>query len=171
VIDGISIEPEAAGDEDAIRRLTVSAFDGRTEEADLVEELRDSGDMLLSLVARRDAEIVGHVAFSRVVVDDSEGPAGAVSLAPVAVRPDLQGREIGSRLIEQGIDVLRAQGEQVVLVVGHPAYYARFGFSRAEGERYPNAYSGPHFMALHLTATGSVPRGPVTYPDAFELVN
>ena len=51
MIDGISIEPEAAGDADAIRRLTVSAFDGRTEEADLVEELRDSGDMLLK--ARR----------------------------------------------------------------------------------------------------------------------
>ena len=127
--------------------------------------------MLLSLVARLDGDLVGHVAFSRVVVDDPGGPAGAVSLAPVAVQPDLQNRGVGSELIETGLDMLQDRGEAVVLVVGNPAYYTRFGFSCAAGERYPNEYSGPHFMAMLLTGPDSAPQGPVTYPDAFELVN
>ena len=166
----ILIEPERSGDEDAIRRVNIAAFDGRTEEADLVDDLRDSGDLLLSLVALHGEEVVGHVAFSRVVVDDATGPAGAVGLAPVGVRPDMQDRGIGAQLIESGLDELTINGESVVLVVGNPSYYTRFGFSASAAERYSSSYSGPHFMALLLTDTGSVPRGPVIYPDAFGLV-
>jgi putative acetyltransferase len=166
----ILVEPERSGDEDAIRLVNIAAFDGRTEEADLVDDLRDSGDLLLSLVARQDGDVVGHVAFSRVVVDDAAGPAGAVGLAPVGVRPDMQDRGIGAQLIETGLGKLAAHGESVVLVVGSPGYYTRFGFSVSAAERYSSSYSGPHFMALLLTDPGSVPRGPVIYPDAFGLV-
>lgn len=168
--DNILIEPEQPADLAAIRELTIAAFDGRTEEADLVDALREGRDLLLSLVARHRGDIVGHVAFSRVMVDDSAGPEGAVGLAPVGVRPDMQQRGIGARLIEAGLDQLQAAGESAVLVVGNPAYYTRFGFSVAAAEQYPCDYSGPYFMARFL-GDAAAPRGPVTYPDAFELVN
>lgn len=168
--DDILIEPEQPADVAAIRELTIGAFDGRTEEADLIDALRAGRDLILSLVARHNGDTIGHVAFSRVIVDDAAGPEGAVGLAPVGVRPDMQQRGIGARLIEAGLDLLQAAGESVVLVVGNPAYYTRFGFSVGEAEQYPCEYSGPYFMARLLGDT-AVPRGPVTYPDAFELVN
>ena len=168
--EDILIQSEEPGDIVAIRELTVGAFDGRTEEADLIDGLREGRDLLLSLVARHRGEVVGHVAFSRVIVDDPAGPEGAVGLAPISVRSDVQQRGIGARLIEAGLDQLLAAGEAVVLVVGNPAYYTRFGFSVAAAERYPCDYSGPYFMALFLGDVAA-PRGPVTYPDAFELIN
>lgn len=163
------VEPESPQDIDAIYSLNVVAFDGRTEEADLVDDLRRDGDLLLSLVARVDDEIVGHIAFSRVVVDSVDGLVGGVALAPVGVHPDWQQEGVGSALIETGIELLA--NELVILVVGNPSYYSRFGFSSAAGQRYPSFYSGSSFMALVLADPAVAPIGPVTYPDAFELVN
>ncbi len=169
--EGFVIEPERPEDFGSIRELTVTAFDGRTEEADLVEALRTGRDMLLALVARSAEEVVGHVAFSRLMVEDPTGETGAVGLAPIAVRPDLQNQGLGARLIEAGCSELLALGESVVLVVGSPSYYTRFGFSVEAAERYPSAYSGPYFMARFLQDPAMSPRGKVTYPEAFELVN
>jgi putative acetyltransferase len=154
-----------------IYRINVSAFEGRTEEAELVDELRRDRDLLLSLVAIVDGSVVGHIAFSRLVVDTAEGPVGAVALAPIGVHPDYQNRGVGSSLIRSGIEMLSEQEEQVVLVVGNPSYYQRFGFTSSAGKRYPGRQSGPHFMALVLGDPATAPIGPVTYPDAFDLVN
>ncbi len=165
-----TIEPETSHDQEAIRQLNTIAFDGRTEEADLVDALRDAGDLLLSLVARHEGVVVGHLAFSRVTVDGLDGPAGAVALAPVAVDPPTQSRGIGRSLIERGLAMLAEQGETLVLVVGHPAYYTRFGFSIELGQQFPSVYSGPYYMAARIGDDGPS-SGPVTYPDAFALVN
>lgn len=167
----ISIQVERPQDEESIRRLNVIAFDGRNEEADLVDALRTAGDLVLSLVARDDDRVVGHIAFSRVTIDAATGPAGGVALAPVAVQPELHGRGIGRKLIQTGLRLLSEQGESVVLVVGNPAYYAKFGFSMEEAESFPCDYSGPHFMALVWGDPAPIPTGPVIYPEAFELVN
>ncbi|MCP4963747.1 MAG: N-acetyltransferase [bacterium] len=163
------VEPESPEDIDAIYQLNVAAFDGRTEEAELVDALRRDGDLLLSLVAHHDGVVVGHVAFSRVVIDAADGLVGGVALAPVGVDPRFQREGVGSVLIETGIALL--SDESVLLVVGDPAYYTRFGFSVAAGERYPSFYSGPYFMALVVGDPAVGPIGPVTYAEAFELVN
>jgi putative acetyltransferase len=162
---------ETPGDLAAIYRVNTVAFDGRTDEADLVDALRDSGDLVLSLVARQGTDIVGHVAFSRLVIDTADGPVGGVTLAPVGVLPKHQEQGVGSVLIRQGLRILAERDEQVVLVVGDPAYYARFGFSCAAGKRYPSRHSGPHFMALVLGEPSTAPIGPVRYPEAFGIVN
>ncbi len=167
----VVIEMEASGDEAAIHQLNVNAFDGRTEEADLVDALRDAGDLILSLVARYQGEFVGHVAFSRVSIDAATGPAGGVALAPVGVRPDMQNRGVGLQLIVDGIELLEQRGESVILVVGSPAYYARFGFSVTEAEQYPCDYSGPYFMVRQVGGATAPATGPVTYPDTFDIVN
>jgi putative acetyltransferase len=168
---GITIEPEIVADREAIRNVVMAAFEGRTEEADLVDALRASGDLLLSLVARSRGEVVGHVAFSRIVVDDPHGLAGAVALAPIGVRPDMQAHGLGARLIERGLEELANAGETVVLVVGNPAYYRRFGFDPEPAKRFESEYSGPHFMARLLVDPSTAPAGPVTYPEAFDVVH
>lgn len=167
----VQIAPESPDQLAEIQTLNTTAFDGRTEEADLVDALRESGELLLSLVATRDGHLAGHIAFSRVIIDTVDGPVGGVALAPVGVHPDCQDAGVGSHLIETGLEMLSARDEQIVLVVGNPAYYSRFGFSSAAAKRYPSLYSGPHFMALVLGDPASAPIGPVRYPDAFELVN
>lgn len=167
----LQVVPEQPEHIERIYRLNTRAFEGRTEEAELVDALRDSGDLILSLIATEDDEVVGHVAFSRLTVETADGPVGGVALAPVVVHPDHQGRGIGSLLIRTGIARLVEAGEQVVLVVGNPAYYSRFGFSCAAGKRYPGRHSGPHFLALVLGDPAIAPIGPAKYPDAFELVN
>ena len=165
----IIVEAELSQDAEAVRQLNIVAFDGRTEEADLVDALRHDGDLLWSLVAKHDGKIVGHIAFSRAVIDTVDGLVGGVALAPVGVLPDYQKEGVGTALIESGIDLLT--DETVILVVGNPAYYSRFGFSVAAGDRYPSFYSGPYFMAMVLGDPATAPIGPVTYPQAFELVN
>ena len=167
----VDISLEASGEMELIHQLNTVAFDGRTEEADLVDALRESGELILSLVARRDGKVVGHVAFSRLTVDTADGPVGGVALAPVGVLPDCQREGVGSLLIKSGLEMLAADGEQVVLVVGNPAYYVRFGFSTAVGARYPCRHSGPHFMAMVLGDPAAAPIGPVRYPEAFQLTN
>ena len=167
----ITIAPERPADVDAIRSLNTLAFDGRTEEAELVDELRDTGELVLSLVAHNSTGIVGHVAFSRLVVETADGPVGGVALAPVGVHPTCQESGVGSELIRTGLEMLDESDEQVVLVVGNPSFYGRFGFSTAAGKRYPSRHSGPHFMALVLGEPSTAPIGPVRYPEAFHLVN
>ena len=170
------IEIERSGDVPAIYRLNTVAFDGRTDEAELVDALRASGDLILSLVARdlqatNGSEIVGHAAFSRLVIDTADGPVGGVALAPIGVHPGLQSNGIGSQLVQRGLDMLSEANEQVVLVVGNPAYYTRFGFSVSAGKRYPNVHSGPNLMALVMSEPSVAPIGPVRYAEAFNLVN
>ncbi len=167
----IVIRREARPDLAAIHELNVAAFDGRDEEADLVDALRRDGDLVLSLVAVDQSQVIGHVAFSRVAVETEGGPEGGIALAPVGVLPDRQGLGIGRLLIETGLDELRRLGESVVVVVGNPAYYTRFGFSAELGEDYPCVYSGSSYMALHLGGGERAPVGTVHYPDAFGLVS
>ena len=167
----VAIGLEAPEDVADIYRTNTAAFDGRTEEADLVDALREAGDLILSLVARKEGVVVGHVAFSRLMIDTAAGPVGGVALAPVGVLPGCQDEGVGTDLIRTGLAMLAESDEQVVLVVGNPAYYDRFGFSSAVGKRYPGRHSGPHLLALVLGDPSAAPIGPVRYPEAFGLVN
>lgn len=167
----VEIIPEQPEHVERIYRLNTIAFEGRTEEAELVDALRDSGELLLSLVATEGDEVIGHVAFSRLTIDTADGPVGGVALAPVVVDPGHQGLGVGSMLIRIGIGLLAEREEQVIVVVGNPSYYTRFGFSCAAGKRYPGRHAGPHFLALVLGDPATAPIGPAKYPDAFELVN
>jgi putative acetyltransferase len=152
----------------AIRRVNEEAFGGN-EEADLIEALRAEGSVLLSLVAVED-EIVGHVLFSRMSIDEATRSIAAAALAPVAVRPDRQRRGIGGALIDEGLTRLRGAGERLVLVVGHPDYYPRFGFVRPPASSIEHPFPSQAFMALELQPgmLDSV-RGRVCYPAAFGL--
>lgn len=160
--------------EDAEERLTIhsvieAAFGGQ-DEADLVDQLRTAGVVLISLVAEMPERIAGHILFSRMSIETAGGSISAAALAPVAVLPEYQSRGIGGRLILHGLDLLRGRGEQIVIVVGHPSYYPRFGFSSEKACSLESPFSQDVFMAMELSP-GPLDgvRGRVKYPAAFGI--
>ncbi len=125
-----TVRPERPEDSDAIRRVVENAF-GRPQEADLVDALRRRGAVTLSLVAEQDGEVVGHILFSPVTIGSGPSTLQALGLGPLAVSPSHQNRGIGSRLVRDGIERCREAGHEIVVVLGHPGYYPRFGFAPA----------------------------------------
>jgi len=137
------IRPESPADAAAVHAVHKAAFPSDTE-ARLVEAIRANGNDRVSLVAEKQGRIVGHVLFSPVDVEGSEG----IGLAPVAVLPDFQSQGIGAALIEAGIAACRELGVKFVVVLGEPRYYQRFGFRPTH---LGNEYGvGEEFMALEL---------------------
>jgi putative acetyltransferase len=158
-----------AGEQSAIRFINKVAFGG-AEEADLVDRLRAEGAVLVSLVAELDQRVIGHVLFSRMSIETTGGSVPAAALAPVAVLPEHQRQGVGGSLIRHGLDLLRERGEQVVLVLGHPGYYPRFGFSSGKASSLESPFPPDAFMALELRpgALDGI-RGRAKYPAAFGL--
>ena len=162
------IRDETQADHGDIRSLNQAAFGGGYEAA-LVDRLRSEELVRASLVAVKGDVIVGHILFSALSVTMDGWTVRAAALAPLAVAPALQRRGIGSALVRSGLDSVTAQGFEAVFVLGHTAYYPRFGFSAAAASKLASHYAGDAFMALDLTPDalrGTV--GTVTYPDAFE---
>ena len=166
----LAIRPERAVDRDAIRRLNQSAFGGPAE-ADLVDALRGSPDWIpeLSLVAADGDELVGHVLFSVVALDS--GPE-LLSLGPMAVAPERQREGIGGALVRRGLELAAGMRYPLVVVLGHPEYYPRFGFAPARGVGIDTPYEAPDeaWMALPLGDSGEGVRGTVRYPPAWSGV-
>ena len=141
----ISIRPETQRDYKAIRSVVVAAFDstefGHDGEADLIDQLRDNYDEFMSLVAVDNDEIVGHIAFSPVSVHYENDEVHGMGLAPMAVAPDFQRKQIGKALIEYGLAELIKRGCQFVVVLGHADYYPRFGFVPASNFGISHGFS------------------------------
>ena len=168
----VHIRAESAGDQDErarIHSVQAAAF-GRAAEADLVDQLRAGGHSLISLVAEVDKCVVGHILFSRMRIKAPRGSISAVALAPVAVLPEHQRQGIGGLLIRHGLELLRSRGERIVIVLGHPAYYPKFGFSADKAKMLESPFPPEAFMAMELCA-GALDgvRGPVIYPPPFGI--
>jgi len=156
---------------DDVKALHRAVF-GSEYEAELVDRLDRDGLVVASLVALAGDVVVGHVLFSDLVVEIDGRPISAASLAPLAVRPDFQGRGIAVRLVAKGLRILRDRGRAAVIVLGHPGYYRRFGFSAELGRKLAGPFKGENFMALELVGRaldGLV--GSVRYPAAFRIEN
>ena len=162
----MTIRPEQPTDATGIRAVLMSAFPTDAE-ARLVEALRASGRLTISLVAEEGGRVVGHVAFSPVTIDGKEGGLG---LAPVAVASDYQRRGVGRQLIEDGIKRARESVTTFVVVLGHPEYYPRFGFQKASNFGLQNEYGADDaFMVLELRSGGLPNGGLVKYCDEFAM--
>ena len=165
--DELTIRFEQEGDAQAIRDVNRAAF-GAPDEADLVDDLRQQDASVVSLVAEDCGSVVGHILFSPVVL--AVGHVQALGLAPMAVRPDRQRRGIGSRLVRAGLASSRERGAEAIVVVGHPAFYPRFGFVPASrfGLRCEYDVADDVFMALELVQGALAGKaGLVRYHPAF----
>jgi putative acetyltransferase len=161
------IRPEREADLEAVREVNAGAF-GRPDEARLVDALRGRASRFQSMVALLYEEIVGNIVFTPIRVDDEE--VGVMGLAPMAVRPQVQRRGIGSALARAGLERCRSAGAVAVVVLGHPEYYPRFGFVPAARFGLRCEYEVPDeaFMALELQPGALAGlRGTVRYHPAF----
>jgi len=146
------IRPEKPEDIESIRNINRQAF-RQENEAKLVDKLRNRGVLPISLVAMRDSEVVGHIAFSPVVVESGTSGFTAIALTPMAVLPAHQRKGIGSRLVRAGLEECRRLGHDIVFLVGHPDYYPRFGFVPAKPKGVDCEFKVPEeaWMILELT--------------------
>ncbi|HEX2054654.1 MAG TPA: N-acetyltransferase [Actinomycetota bacterium] len=169
----MGIRLETHWDHDPIRRLLTAAF-GRVAEAKLVDALRQSDAYVpqLALVAENSTVVLGHILFSRVTLE-SQPPAKVLALAPVAVFPAFQRRGVGSALIREGLARADRMGEPLVVVLGHPEYYPRFGFVPASSlgitPPWPDI-PDEAFMVKPLSGYREDMRGVVRYPPEFDQV-
>lgn len=164
----LQIRPETPDDYESIKHVNQLAFPGSLE-AKLVDELRNGGHAIVSVVAVLDEVIVGHILFSPVSVEMNDGKTEVLSLAPMAVLPEYQRIGIGTALVEAGINECRKTTYTVVVVLGHPAFYPRFGFRSDLARSLSSPFGdGEAWMAMEL-----VPKalhgisGTVVYPPPF----
>jgi putative acetyltransferase len=166
------VRAEVPGDIPTIRRINESAFE-RPNEGDLVDALRRAAGTYLSLVAEQNGKVVGHILFTEVRVESDAGSWNAVGLAPMAVVPEYQRQAIGSLLVRSGLDACARQGHTLVVVLGHPTYYPRFGFVPAAPKGLRCEYTVPDevFMVAELVPGALNGRGGlVRYRPEFSKV-
>ena len=162
------IRAEQGADVTAIRKVVSAAFasvaQSNQKEHLLVDRLRESGALAVSLVAEVEGRAVGHVACSPVTI------AGRFcdwyGLAPLAVLPSYQRTGIGSRLVIAGLESLCALQAQGCVLLGEPEYYGRFGFSIRENLLLKNV---PPEYFLARSFSNDYPHGKVAYHPAFAL--
>ena len=160
------IKKETTSDIEAISQVTIAAFrtlpiSNQTEQF-TIEALRAAGALTLSLVAEIDGRVVGHVAFSPVIISD--GTKDWYGLGPVSVLPEYQKQGIGKSLINEGLSLLKQLDGQGCALVGDPNYYKWFGF-----KNFPElVHEGvPQEVFLALPFTAKVPQGIVVFHEGF----
>ena len=166
------IRAETADDYAAVRQVNERAF-GRPDEARLVDRLRTVADPQISLVAVSQGQVVGHIFFSPVSIELNDSGAVTLGLAPMAVLPEHQKQGIGSQLVRAGLQECQRIGCQVVVVLGHPDYYPRFGFVPAKQKGLTCEYPVPAevFMVAELTPGALAGlRGLVKYHPEFSAI-
>lgn len=171
-LSGVSVWFGIPADAEGVRRVNTEAF-GRLAEANLVDALRRAGQVVISLVAEIDKEVVGHVVLTPVTLTPTVPGLRMLGIGPVAVLPKYQRKGIGFKLVRQAVDQARAEGWQAVVVLGRPEYYRRFGFVPASRYGLGCEFNAPadSFQVLELQP-GALKglHGVVRYQPGFSLV-
>jgi len=118
----IVVREEKPDDIAAIRKVNEEAF-GQPAEANIVDKLRENSSDLLSLVAVQEGQVVGHILFSPARIEGEGKVVEGTGLAPMAVQPEFQRHGIGSRLVQEGINMQKSRGSPFIIVLGHPEFY------------------------------------------------
>jgi putative acetyltransferase len=161
------IRKETDADTEVITEVTIAAFktlpiSNHTEQF-IIKALRAAGALTISLVAEVDGRIVGHIAFSPVNITD--GSTNWYGLGPVSVLPEHQRKGIGKSLIQEGLSQLKELNVRGCCLVGHPAYYRKFGFDNVSGLVHEGV---PQEVFLALAFDGHLPQGTVTFHEGFK---
>lgn len=167
-----TIRKETAADIAAIKEVNDAAF-GQENEANLIHEIRQSESFVpeLSLVAENEeGEVIGHILFSKIIIETENGEVPSLALAPMAVKPGFQKEGVGSLLVHAGLKHCRELGYYSVIVLGHPEFYPKFGFvpASSKGIKPPFEVLDEVFMLTELKP-GALDEasGVVKYPPAF----
>lgn len=172
----IEIRQESSKDVKEIEEVVRAAFTSRNrndpDEHHLVNKIRKTEAFIpgLSLVALEKDSVVGHVLLSKIMVEGNGEVVGSLALAPVSVAPSYQNKGIGAQMIRTVLKRAEEMGYESVIVLGHDAYYPRFGFRPASHWNIKAPFDVPDeaFMALELTDCGlDGVEGTVKYSEAF----
>ncbi|MBZ9612910.1 GNAT family N-acetyltransferase [Rheinheimera maricola] len=163
-----TVRAESAADFDAIAHITRTAFNNEAE-VTLISALRQQSNNCIALVAEQHNKVIGHILFSPATLSGAPN-CQIMALAPMAVSQILQHQGVGSALVRSGLEQCKQRGIAAVVVLGHPAYYARFGFLPASkfGISCPWQVPDEAFMLLELqqhSLRGE--KGQVLYHPAF----
>ena len=163
----VTIRDEQADEADVVDELVGEAFGGRPNEVGLVRGLRATREPVISRVAVQDGQVVGHAMLSRLRLEGSE--ARLLGLAPVSVAARCQGRGVGGQLTKDALQMAEEAGAAIVVVLGDPAFYGRFGFRLASqhGIEPPMGVPPRAFMIVCLSAYDNSYAGRVVYPPVF----
>lgn len=169
----IKIRKECPKDYKDIYELIKLAFataehsDG--DEQDLATNLRESDCYIpeLALVAQMDGRILGHIMFTKITIADTP----AITLAPLSVLPEMQGKGIGGALIAKGHSIAKDLGYEYSILIGHAAYYPRFGYKMASsfGITSPIDVPDENHMVCDLQGKNSSISGQVKYPKVWGI--
>ena len=170
-LPGMPIRTEQDRDHDAVASVHRAAFGGHGDTvAGLVAALRRDDPAALSLVSDEEAEVVGHILFSRALLDAPRQLVPVQTLSPLAVTPPKQRRGIGTALIRAGLERLDERGVPLVFLEGDPGYYSRLGFTPAgdHGFRKPSArIPDGAFQVMRLSAYEPWMTGTFVYRNTF----
>ncbi|MFI6264385.1 GNAT family N-acetyltransferase [Micromonospora sp. NPDC051006] len=178
----LRLRPEDPADAGPVRRVLAAAFarpDVATPpEVGLVDELRGSDVWIpeLAMVAEYGGEVVGYALLTRVRVKSERGSEPALALGPLAVAPHRQRVGHGTAVVQASLDAATELGERLVVVLGDPGYYRRFGFERADrmGLTSPWSGLGEPWQCLVLPPStsdaGPPPQGEVVFPPPWSKV-
>ncbi|WP_227519129.1 GNAT family N-acetyltransferase [Acinetobacter sp. WCHA29] len=128
----------------------------------IVNALRNSGQLTLSLVAEYNNKVIGHIAFSPVSISDQS--TGWYGLGLVSVLPEYQGQGVGSKLINDGLAALKDLGAAGCVLLDEPEYYGRFGF-KADPRLVLENVPAEYFQVLAFSET--IPTDSIVYAEAF----
>lgn len=163
----VLIRDEKDTDYRFISDVTKSAFEtmeiSNNTEQFIIEALRSAKALIVSLVAEVDGLVVGHIAFSPVIMSD--GAKDWYGLGPVSVHPDFQRKGIGKALIQEGLSRLRNLKAKGCCLVGHPKYYRQFGFNNVERLLHEGV---PQEVFFAFSFDGNMPQGNVIFHEGFK---
>ena len=166
----VEVRIEQPDDIDAVHLVNDQAF-GQPDEGRIVDKLRKSCEGIISLVAISNDQIVGHILFSPATIETQGTVIEGMGLAPMAVRPEFQNQGIGSKLITEGLRIIKNTTCPFVIALGHDKYYPRFGFQTASKHGLKSRWDGVPdevFMVLILNkSTMKDVSGVVKYRDEF----
>jgi len=169
----LTLRGETPEDIPAIHHINTAAF-GRPNAVDWVDALRQNNALTISLVVVQDGRLVGHIAFSPVTITSRTGTIAALGLAPMAVLPVYQRRGMGSQLVAAGLTACHNTPYGIVVVLGHPHYYPRFGFVPAKplGIVWEHDATEEAFMVKEIQKGAFAhTRGVVKYRPEFDVVS
>ncbi|PTB31137.1 GNAT family N-acetyltransferase [Photobacterium phosphoreum] len=166
----MEIRAEKVSDIENITALTYRTFENhphhepgaKPTEHLIVNRLREANMLALSLVCEDENNIIGHIAFSPILINGKQSTW--YGLGPLSVTSERQGKGIGSALIRFGLSQLKAQDIEGVVLLGEPQYYARFGFE-SQPDLTLAGVPAEYFMAKALA--NNIPKGEVGYHSAF----
>lgn len=168
--ENFHIRPETPADAKAVARVITAAFTGHPmsdgTEADLVARLRQDPAFVLALVAEKEGDIIGHIAFSEALISGEK----VLVLAPLSVAPKWQDQGVGTALIKAAHQTLERLDYPAIVVLGHADYYARFGYEKAADYGINAPFDVPEeALRVRRLKDSPLPSGVIQYAAAFGI--